>query len=38
VRLITSQRTLVTVFWGETMSLRLREWGGSALLCESVKV
>jgi hypothetical protein len=35
--LINSQRdTLVTAFWGEIMSLRFREWGGSTVLCESV--
>jgi hypothetical protein len=35
-RLITSQRPLITTFWGETVSLRFREWGGSTVLCESV--
>jgi hypothetical protein len=28
-RPINSQRPLVTAFWGETVSLRLREWGKS---------
>jgi hypothetical protein len=23
-------------FWGETVSFRFREWGGSTVLCESV--
>jgi hypothetical protein len=35
-RLITSQRLLVTAFWGEAMSLRFREWGRSTVLCKSV--
>jgi hypothetical protein len=35
-RLITSQRQIVTTFWGETVSLRLREWGASTVLCEVI--
>jgi hypothetical protein len=35
--LINSQQdTLVTTFWGETMSVRFREQGRSTMLCESV--
>jgi hypothetical protein len=32
----TSQRPLVTAFWGEAVSLRFREQGRSTVLCKSV--
>jgi hypothetical protein len=35
-RLITSQRLLVTTFWGEAVSLRFREQVRSTVLCENV--
>jgi hypothetical protein len=35
-RLITSQRPLLTTYWGETVSLRFREWGGSVVMQENV--